>query len=347
MGSISSRTKVVSGLALAASGIASLTGAVPAQAVENSPVGWEPCLDITDQTDGSMPIWLGMCTPQYGLGKAEFTISSDVDFPVNFDLANATLTYDSRLNQAAAEQYLGLEPGESPPIGYRGQAIATSPSLIVDSTSAREQQYLASYPVPVESVTALAPENYVAPAHTGFAAACWGDSPPSDILQVSYTAFSMTYSQVIDGVRWDVPVTVAPTPLNVSFYDNQGSHFCVWNGSLWQDEVGSSGPLASGLSGLLMGMNVADLNPHPLNFFVESTESLQNPDGFLGFANLGMFRVSHEVLVVTADEASAAASPELAATGAAPQSLLLSTLGGFLALVAGFVLLRRRRLSGE
>lgn len=335
----SPRTKVMTGAALVMSGFASVVMAAPANAVENTPLDWLPCDTVADQGVNESPDWLiNGCVPQYGLGKAEFTIASDVDLPEGFSLENATVSYGESVDQGAVESYFGLPPGGDIPMALFVDILNTlnvlpSPLLIPETSTPQFQQYVASYPVPVTELVALAPENITMPSDIGFAEFCEPYVDSAQVLQVSFAPVTVAFTQTIEGVTWTVPVSVSPTPLTIAFLGENG--FCVWNGSLWQDAAGNSGTGFSGLGVLMLPINIVGLNPHPFATSFFSDDPFSSPDGFLGFANLGSIPVQRTGSL-------APAPAELAVTGRDNGNVLTLAGAGLLALGAGALLLRRK-----
>ncbi len=363
---VTPRTRLVALASVAVSGVASLVMATPAHATTvTQPVTDPACATVADQSvlSGGAPLWVGHCIPQYGLGKAEFQIASDADLPPGFDLATATLSYDSGIDVSAAEHYFGIAAGDSFPLGpapFKSIAFA-SPYLVPDSTQPRSQKYYATYPVAVaalDELTLEGTESFI-PTDTAFLQSCGDNLVTTPVLRVTYTPVTMTFTEVVDSQTWSVALSVTPTPLYLSIGGSSTS--CVWSGSAWQDFAGDAGaPLGSteratlGIYSLVV--NVTGVNGHPFTIPVgtDLNNSGFGPDGFLGFANLGTFPLSNlpvpdpPAIPVPAVDPPAdppAALTELALTGQDPSDLLIFGGVGFLAVAAGVLLVLRRRLS--
>ncbi|NYF11375.1 hypothetical protein HDC94_002531 [Leifsonia sp. AK011] len=295
--------------------------ALPASAASGPTEG--ACADIQDQIEATGNItdnWFQDCVPQYGIGKAEFTIVPDEnnpseEFPEGFvDLTaieDPSLSVTSTLDMAAISQYFaGIEaPDVVSPI---------FPLEIADSTPT-SRTYASSVFAPITSI-GLATD---VPA--AVTAACSLDTAEYDGGWVAtYAPIDTTFSQTIDGKAWNYTITGTPKP-SYFFVGTDTSTFCVTDGEYTLTDEGEGTGVVQALFG-----GVFTYIPGSID---ESLTELQS---------LGVF--SRDGLVPPPAPAPAPA-PQLAATGAdaaslAPVGLLAA---GVLAAGGALVTLGARR----
>lgn len=299
-------------------------GALPASAAGGPTEG--ACADIQDQISSTGSItdnWFQDCVPQYGIGKAEFTIVPDEnnpteEFPEGFvdlnDVENPAITVTSTLDTAAIGTYFSdIEAPENLAPIYPIGAVESTPTA---------RTYAASIFAPIATI-GLATD---VPASV--TAACSLDTVSYEGGWVAtYNPIDATFSQTIEGVPWNHTITGTPKP-SYFFIGEDGSTFCVTDG----EYTLTSDDNDSGIVQALFG-GVFTYIPGSIT---EGPADLQS---------LGIF--SRDGLVPPPAPAPAPA-PQLAATGAdaaslAPVGLLaagvLAAGGALVALGAG----RKRR----
>jgi hypothetical protein len=138
--------RCVAALATVALGLGgALTAVAPAQAAI------APCATSDDQlvaADATTNDFYLECMPQYGIGKAEFEITSDTAFSTEFDLGlDEFATVESTVDDAAATAYLFEE--------FRGGFANLSPTTI-DGADPATQEYSAEYAAfPISGATRI------------------------------------------------------------------------------------------------------------------------------------------------------------------------------------------------
>ena len=146
------------------------------------------------------------CIPQYGVGKAEFTIKADandssVHFPAGFaDLDDPSVTATASVDTddaTAVGSYFDLTPPSGGVLG-----LAKDPS----GSSARKQLYDTEMIYKIASVSAIPISDLPAACKvaTSVYATAW---------EVTYVPATITYTQTVGGKQWKYVVTSAPKPL--------------------------------------------------------------------------------------------------------------------------------------
>lgn len=193
--------KVKSSVAALSAGALGLVGATVGASPAAAAVPY--CGTITEYQDSFPAIdpseFFADCVPQYGIGKAEFTITSDSPIPAGFteltDLAPAASSVDS----AALTTYLdAVAPGEF------DTAVIAGP-LLFDTEDSRT--YLAALASPVVGYAALPS----VPADLAVLCGAPADADPAiftSAYRLDFGATSTTYSQLIDGADWSWTITV-------------------------------------------------------------------------------------------------------------------------------------------
>jgi len=211
--------------------------ALPANAAGGPTEG--ACTDIQDQINSTGNVtdnWFQDCVPQYGIGKAEFTIVPDEDnpsqeFPEGFvdlsDVENPAITITSTYDTAAIGAYFsGIESPESlAPIFPTGTLEGTPTS----------RTYAASIFAPIATI-GLATDVPAAVTQ-----ACSLDTVSySGGWVATYKPIDTTFSQTIDGEAWNYTITGTPKP-SYFFIEGEGSGFCVTDGEYTiNEDEGSS-----------------------------------------------------------------------------------------------------------
>lgn len=222
-------------------GLVGAGAAVPAAAASDTT---EPCADFSAQiaaTGNVTANWYQDCVPQYGLGKAEFSIVADEDdptaeFPAEFipldELPPEAITTTG--DTAAQSAYF-----DGAPIGSQsGTPIFVADSNLSDPT---EQRYFASVIAPVTSIAAV---DLATGVPANIAAAC-----PADDFEfaggwvATFAPVDTTYSQVVDGEDWNYTITSSalPTYFFATFEDGIRD-WCVTDGLRTLDSATSFFP---------------------------------------------------------------------------------------------------------
>ena len=211
--------------------------AVPANAI--GPTEGD-CADIQAQiaaTGNVTSNWFQDCVPQYGIGKAEFTIVPDEDnpteeFPAGFvdlnELEDSPISVTSSLDMAALGSYFsGIEAPEIVPPIFPIETLESTPT---------SRTYGASIFAPIATI-GLATD---VPASV--AAACSVDTVVySGSWAATYEPIDTTFSQTVDGKAWDYTITGTPKP-SYFFIEGEGDGFCITDGeyTITEDGAGSS-----------------------------------------------------------------------------------------------------------
>ncbi len=185
-------------LGLVAAGAGAATPAVAADVTT-------PCATFGDHVfaaPGETPDnWFAECVPQYGIGKAEFTISSDIDFPGGFaPLDDPSVTITTEYGDEAAA-YFGNDDDTAPFFDL---------SFNPDGSTPASQRYDANIAAPVTGVASAGgwsdlPEE--------IQLACEGSVPFAQAHVATFGSAGATFSQVVDGEEWVYDVRVTPDPV--------------------------------------------------------------------------------------------------------------------------------------
>jgi len=267
--------------------------------------------------------WYMECVPQYGLGKAEFTLEApDSGFPDGFDPLTADHT-DSPDASGLAPYFDSFSPAD----GVSGWVM---PAVVDEDRSTANSLVIQSVVfAPVASVGSL-------------------DEAPAEVLGacgiedgVLYEAFVSTYSPVTttftfldEGVTYSAPVALAPDPTYYLFVDDgsgDGPQVCITDTR--QTAFGST-------DGSTLDVTLVGLVTVPPFVWFEGLD-LEDPETALdNLPNLGVFAFSG-----LAPDDGGEPDPELAATGAqtGALSIVAGALGGAGALLFAFARWRRRK----
>ncbi len=276
-----------------------------------------PCANISDQASIAFAPhdnWYMDCIPQYGLGKAEFTIESDVPYPDEFlHLDDPGVETSTNLDSAALTAYFGALP--VPNSSVLGTAL-------LDETDS-SQRYAGAWIAPITSVGAV-DQSTVPTDHPEIAAACHLDEVTYvSAYRASYGPSTTTFHQVIGGQDWDYTIGGTSPDLYIFLPPLEGGDdtdpVCISNGEF--TIFGTVGDIDTSLA--VVGLFLVP----PYSFPLVDEE----------IYDLGVF---------------SRVSPTLAATGAAPDDVaptLIAAGGmlgiGTLALLGPLATRRRRRES--
>lgn len=259
--------------------------------------------------------WFMACVPQYGVGKAEFTLDGpDVGFPDGFDLLTADSVSSPDASGLAA--YYGDADFDAWVIPFQ-----------VEDPDAASLRVIGTVFAPVTSVGRL---DETPPA---VAEACEVDAAATVHVFVSYYAPVTTTFSVVgsDGVTYSAPVTLTPDP---TYYvveetdDPADPALCVTDSSATFKDSGSG--IGLGQIGMIM--------VPPYVWFAALEESPDAESLFGLLPDLGTFAFAAPAPQV---------QPQLAATGA--ENVLPLAIGAGVLGVLGtvlFVVARRRRTEG-
>ena len=205
--------------ALGASVLGLGAAAIPAATASAAPP-LEPCADIIDQLDSIGDFndqWLGDCIPQYGLGKAEFTIVADEDDPTAqlpdgfvelteaFETADSPVSTSTTLDTAAIESYF---------FDTEAEGIMPISAIALDDETPGSQTYVAFTIVPIASTGQATEENTPA----GIASACeivWPEAeeePTSIGWFATFDPVDTTYTQTVGGTVWTYEISAQSNP---------------------------------------------------------------------------------------------------------------------------------------
>ena len=194
-----------SAVALGVASVIAPLVAVPANAVGTAPV-CDP--GEVAEISGDFNNWYQSCVPQFGLGKVEFTISSETDFPADFkDLTDPAVNVTTTTDLDLLNLFLGSSDVDSPFLGLSRTDDGSNPKL---------QQYEATSMV-TSSETSLAAFKIAAVSELSPAeapAACdaflgVGESYPR-VFSVTFEPLDVTFSQTVNGEEWIYRVVMAP-----------------------------------------------------------------------------------------------------------------------------------------
>jgi LPXTG-motif cell wall-anchored protein len=264
--------------------------------------------------------WFDTCIPQYGRGKTEFTITSDVDFPADFKpLNDANVTVSANFNPEAAHTYFS-QTSPTAPFGN----LARLDGL----TTPKSQTYRFTddgVVLRISKVESILP--------SALPAACTAGGAPftyTMAYKVTYLPTVITFDQVIAGEHWKYKVTAAPAPTYLGMSPNEmvNSPMSDTDAACWSD--GTHTVRASSSS------DTTSFN-----------DFLNNPvTNWTTIANTGISRQSPYPYTDTPVSLGTFGRyydpPALANTGADARPALLAGLGLLMAgLIAAFVTRRR------
>lgn len=187
-------------------GLATL-GAMPAQAADVTTL----CDDVYDHEPGGTTVsdnWYMECVPQYGLGKVEFTVDSEVDFPAGFaSLDDPSVTSVSTNTGPEASEYMN----STFPVAGFTELEETDPQP-------RQRSYQGLMMFAISGVSAMDVSELPDDCGAG---------PYAYAFRVDYLPATVTFTQTIDGVVWTVVVTYTPSPLylGLNFADDDPIDF--------------------------------------------------------------------------------------------------------------------------
>jgi hypothetical protein len=287
-----------------------LSGAVVAASAPASAA--EPaCTNVSQHTvsataDGSQD-WYMDCIPQYGLGKAEFTITttSPDGFPGGYDLSDGHQTVTSNVDTAAAAAYFGQNPATAAG-GFLNLGAASPATSTSETYGGGDSSQHAIFPI--ASVGKLA---------TALPASCFPNTETPEtyegIYVVKFKPTTTTFTETIGGktVTATVTATAAPLELGLNFVGGA---------------LDSTAPLCAASGGVVLeadnaeatGWSTLEMDEATLNSFM--TQSL-DPSADGSTVDLGTFAATVGDPTVTTPPTSTTTTtsePSLAFTGVDP-----------------------------
>jgi LPXTG-motif cell wall-anchored protein len=245
-----------SAVALGIIGAASPLVALPAVASEAL-----PCTTFIEPSVGlGQDNWYQSCVPQFGMGKVEFTISSDIDFPADFkDLNDPAVEISTTANLDALNSYFGSSPGDemtSPFTGFVRTDDGTNPKL---------QKYFAgSFTDGQVAAFKIASVARVASSELPSSCLDFGSSYP-DVYSVTFEPLDVTFTQTINGEDWTYHVVMTPQTgfvggtVGPASFDG-GEPLCLAQGTYF-----SGGATASDAGWEYSLFAAGSVNPYPSN----------------------------------------------------------------------------------
>jgi LPXTG-motif cell wall-anchored protein len=151
--------------------------------------------------------WLTTCLPKFGFGKAEFTLSSDTDFPSDFKpLTDASVTLTPDWDAATLETYVA-----APADGYLRNGLSRTDN----GSNPRSQTYTLGangnlFPFPIASITRVSTATVTA------AAGCNNPTVPyTDAFRIDYAPLNIAVSEEAGGETWSTTVVIDPPSFEV------------------------------------------------------------------------------------------------------------------------------------
>jgi hypothetical protein len=196
-----------------------LSGAVVAASAPASAVEPE-CTNVSQHVvsasaDGSQN-WYMDCVPQYGMGKAEFTITttSPDTFPSGYSLTDGHQTVTSNVDSAAADTYLGLDSASTDGAFYRLDDLSDSTTSQTYGSASDTQEGI----FPVQSVGKLT---------TPLPAGCFPDTEAPETYEgayvVTFKPTTTTFTETVNGQTYTATVKATPAPLELGLNFSEGA----------------------------------------------------------------------------------------------------------------------------
>jgi LPXTG-motif cell wall-anchored protein len=268
---------IISAGSAVALGVASVVAPLvvaPANAVGTAPVcNPGEFADISGDFDN----WYQACVPQFGLGKVEFTISSETDFPADFkDLTDPSVNVTTTTDLDLLNSYLVSSDFDSPFLGLSRTDDGSNPKLQRYQAASLMTSSWAAFKI--AAVSELSPA--VAPA------ACdafldVGDSYPR-VFSVTFEPLDVTFSQAVNGQEWIYRVVMAPGAQYVAGTLPPGAEAWDWDEPLC---ISQGNYLAGGSSSAVDSYDYAYfmsqlVSPYPSNdgFFVADYPRTASPE---------------------------------------------------------------------
>ena len=195
--------------ALSAS-ILGVSGAVIAAAAPADAAPLPACTSIDDHVvsaDANTQSWYMDCIPQFGLGKAEFTITSTTPYPAGYTLTDGHQTVTSSVDDTAAAAYLGDSKSELyGAFAFLEENGGSTPTSQTYSGPIGSMQGI----FPIAGVASLDPADL--PAGTS---GCFpnGTETYAHAYTVTFSPVTTTIKETIDDKVWTTVVTATPQPL--------------------------------------------------------------------------------------------------------------------------------------
>ena len=310
--------------------VGSMAGAVPAHAVTTGPVGIDPCADLASMVNGVNDLTTLMdfsqafvmpCVPQYGLGKIEFTISSDHDLPQGFALEDglATAVTDD-FNIQDVVDYAGV--GAADTLSLQSFSAFQSMYRVDDGSDPTSATYQALLILPLESVEVVDVAD--------LPAECTGTY--THAYRVAAQSRTTTFTGQTGLTAWSVPITVTPTP--IQFAVNMSADGTTTNGDSCISILDQTQPISGVTDPLIYKAGTMILLGLGVFAAAGLTGNLDLPFDF-------SVRTTPVETDVTVTE-----SPALPNTGVDTNALVAGATGAVsLMVLGGYLVTRRRRRS--
>jgi LPXTG-motif cell wall-anchored protein len=332
-------------------GAAAAAGAAPAQAAT-----LPPCNEASDHTasatvDPATDDWYMTCAPVYGMGKAEFTITTDAahPFPAGYSLADGHQTVTSSAPpKSEVKRYFGADfwHDHNIEVGFDSAASYGGAFMNLEKTSGTStSQTYGDDPSASKEMSVAYRVASFGKATDPFPAACFpaGARPAATYqgeYEVKYLPTTTTWVQVLKGVKRKVTVTYTPSPLFLGLnFDTTGDANSVDNFDSSMPQCASSGGItvqaashdddSDSWDGVVY--NSATNNPQLMSTLVPQPATSSSPQTI---PPLGSFTVTTTAVPTT---------PELAVTGFDAIPIGLAGGGLLLAGIGTLFVGRRRR----
>lgn len=203
---------------------------MPAAAADTT----EPCADINAQLAATGELtdnWYQDCVPQYGVGKAEFTIVPDANDPAAEFSAEFVPLDELPPEAVSTTGDFAKQDAFFTPLG-EGQPFGTpiSPAL-EDDSDPTFQRYFAAVTAPVTSIGAV---NLASEVPAAVEAQCGVvDAGYANGWLANFASVDTTFSQTINGQPWNYTITATPLPTYFfgTFVDGTLEDWCVTDGT--------------------------------------------------------------------------------------------------------------------
>jgi hypothetical protein len=341
--------KTIAALSASVLGIGGAVAAAAAPALAVAPKCTESLQHEVNPSVSPTDSWYMECIPQYGMGKAEFTITTDSThrFPAGYSLDDGHQSVTSSPTAAQVKAYFQAEASEESLAATYTGAFVNLTEASTDSTTTSQvygiddsTPFGATVAYPIESVGLATGELPADCTPSGSGATYEGE------YKVVFGTTTTHFTQVIDSVAHSVTVAYTPPPLYLGLNFDSSSAFgfdeskplCASSGALtnFAADYDPSGP-DDGFDWASIALNATTLPP--------TLETLSPADGPI--TDLSDADSFFAATVTNFGSFATTSTPVLATTGTDPRPA--GTLGagllsvGILAMIVGVV--RRRRRS--
>lgn len=203
------KTLAVTSATVVGVGLVATGGATPAAAADIT----VPCTSANEHTVMTGTLgdnWFMDCVPQYGVGKAEFTITSVDPFPVDFAvLDDPSVSSSYSENGPAAAAYFGVS-GE--PAGF------ASLGEVSTGSTPSSRHYSGHFILPIAGVHSILAADLPAACNAGTVTY-------ANAYRIDYAPAATTFTQTAGGDTWtyEVQATANPLYLGLNFVVDPGN----------------------------------------------------------------------------------------------------------------------------